>query len=120
MHYLSNIKQSHSKNKDKSKGKQNGESDMKIESEINDESGNTKVKAEEVLKICSNVYGDNALYKILFKDLDRISNKEEYLEMILLILPDKDIQQIIKVVSHYSEETNKSQIIDFFGKLLEE
>ena len=118
MHYLSNIKQSHSKNKDKSKGKQNGESDMKIESEINDESGNTKVKAEEVLKICSNVYGDNALYKILFKDLDRISNKEEYLEMILLILPDKDIQQIIKVVSHYSEETNKSQIIDFFWKII--
>ena len=97
--------------------RQNEEINMKNESEIGNVSRNAKkINAIEVLKICSDVYGDRPLYKILFKELYMISKKEEYLIIIILILPDpeKDIQKIIEVVAHYYEGMNKKELIDLF------
>ena len=111
LRYLSNIKQSNLKAKINIGDNQNEESINKIESEISNVPGKVYViNADEILKMLTEIYENDKLYKILFTELDKISKKEEYLAMILLLLPDKQTQQIIQIVSHYLKEDNKKEI----------
>ena len=115
LRYLSSIKQSNLKAKINIGDNQNEESINKIESEISNVPGKVYViNADEILKMLTEIYENDKLYKILFTELDKISKKEVYLAMILLFLPDKQTQKIIQVASHYLKEENKKEIIDFF------
>ena len=96
LRYLSSIKQSNLKAKINIGDNQNEESINKIESEISNVPGKVYViNADEILKMLTEIYENDKLYKILFTELDKISKKEEYLAMILLFLPDKQTQKII-------------------------
>ena len=76
-----------------------------------------EINAEEILKICSKIFEEDKLYKILFNDLANLSNKKEYIEMMLLFLPDKDTQQILNVINNnLIKNNNKNQIMDFCEK----
>ena len=77
-----------------------------------------EINAEEILKICSKIFEEDKLYKILFNDLANLSNKKEYIEMMLLFLPDKDTQQILNVINNnLIKNNNKNQMMDFFEKI---
>ena len=57
-----------------------------------------EIKVDELFEICSTIFKEDNLFKILFDDVSIIKYKEEYLEMILLFFPNKEMEQIIKVI----------------------
>ena len=46
-----------------------------------------------------------------------IPNKEQYLEMIILFIPDREIQQILKVIKKYLQDENDKEIYESFEKI---
>ena len=75
------------------------------------------IKAEDLFKICSDIFKEDILYKILFENEADISNKEEYIEMLLLFLPNKETQQIIKFIKNKLNFDNKDNAMNLFQKL---
>ena len=76
-----------------------------------------EIKAEEILQICSKIFDEDKLCNILFKEITGLPNKEEYLEMILLFIPEKETQQILKVINKYLIKENENKIKDLFDKI---
>ena len=76
-----------------------------------------KIKAEDLFKVCSDMFREDFLYKILFENEEDISNKEEYIEMLLLFLPNKETQQIIKFIKNKFNFDNKDNTMDLFQSL---
>ena len=85
---------------------------------IEDEKNYSKeIKADELFEICSIIFKDDNLFKILFDGSSNITNKEEYLEMILLFFPNKETDQIIKVIKTKLNSENKTILMDLFKYL---
>jgi len=110
-------------NKEESKNNDNeilNDQDQDLEKKIaaNDLIIDSKeIKAEDLFKICSDIFRENNLYKILFENEADISNKGEYIEMLLLFLPNKETQQIIKFIKNKLNFDNKDKILDLFQNL---
>ena len=62
----------------------------------------------------SKIYDCDNLYQILFKDIPNNIDKEEYLEMILLFLPEKNSDQILSIINNNLDCDKKVQIHDIF------
>lgn len=104
MKYLLNIKEVININKNED----SKESDISENKDVN------KVTSELIEK-CAKIFDEDKLIKILFNDIPNIENKAEYLEMILMFIPEKEIQQIIKVIkNNLGKDNNKKEIIDIF------
>lgn len=72
------------------------------------------IDANEIIKILYKIYENDDLFEILFSDVSDICNLEEYLEMLLLFLPDRETQQITKVIKNNFKGENKGKLIDLF------
>ena len=75
-------------------------------------------QANEVLLMCSNIFNENDLFKILFDNYSEITNKIEYLEMILLFIPEKDTEKILDAINKNLKGENKEEINKTFKKFL--
>jgi len=76
-----------------------------------------EIKVDELFEICSTIFKEDNLFKILFDDVSIIKYKEEYLEMILLFFPNKEMEQIIKVIKTKLNLDNKAILIELFKNL---
>ena len=85
----------------------------KMEEEVNNE----LINSEEIIQICKDAFETEKLIYMLFEDIMDISNKEQYLEMILLFVPDREIQQILKVIKKYLKDENTKEIYESFEKI---
>lgn len=109
-------KKEESKNKDRvkfyedSKEEEDKGNDMKTD--ITEEKKG--IDANEIIKLLFKIYKNDNLIQILFSDVSDICNLEEYLEMILLFLPDRETQQITKVIKNNYRGENERKVIDLF------
>ena len=88
------------------------------------EEGNVKknIEIEELIIKLAKIFDDNELLKILFNEISDLSNKEEYLEMLLLFIPEKEVEQILKVVKNnlrleIENKTEIKEITEIFEKI---
>ena len=67
----------------------------------------------------SKIFENDNLNKILFHGIDCLINKEEYLEMFLMFLPEKKTEQILAVIKeHFDKDKNKNkEIIALFENI---
>ena len=96
--------------------------DQKVNDENNDSEENHKqeINVEEIYELFMTVSQADELYRNLFIKIEDISKKEQYLDMILFFLPEKDTEQIIKVIDKNLDDKNKSEIISLFRNVLQE
>ena len=84
-----------------------------MEEEVNNE----LINSEEIIQICKDAFETEKLIYMLFEDIMDISNKEQYLEMILLFVPDREIQQILKVIKKYLKDEDNKEIYESLEKI---
>ena len=77
----------------------------------------TEIIADKIIELCSKIFNEDKLLRILFNDISDLSNKEEYLEMLLLFLPEKETQQILKAIKDSANGENKKGIIELFQNI---
>ena len=77
-----------------------------------------EIDPNEIIKLLLKVYENDNLFKILFIDVSDICNLEEYLEMLLLFLPDRETQQITKVIIDNFNGENKRKVNDLFQNII--
>ena len=72
------------------------------------------------MDVCCKVFEDVKLYNILFKKNDNdILDKEQYLEILLLFIPEKETQQILKVIKKYlKDNSQKNKILEKLENIL--
>ena len=93
--------------------------DIKTDGINMQETSKNKSQEEKIFELCKNVFDEDNMAKILFeKDID-IPDKAEYLQMILLFLPEKDTKEILKVIKDNinKEIQNRSEIITLFENI---
>lgn len=73
-----------------------------------------EINADSLIMLFSKIYDCDNLYQILFKDIPNNIDKEEYLEMILLFLPEKNSDQILSIINNNLDCDKKVQIHDIF------
>ena len=78
---------------------------------------NEPINSDEIMQACKKVFEEDELLSILFEGDINISNKEQYLEMIILFLPDREIQQILKVIKKYLKDENNKEIYESLEKI---
>ena len=78
---------------------------------------NEPTNSDEIMQVCKKVFEEDELLSILFEGDINISNKEQYLEMIILFLPDREIQQILKVIKKYLKDENNKEIYESLEKI---
>ena len=100
-----NKKRQQSNNEENKENKDNFENDGKI-------------NPIQVMKLCSDIFKEDELNSILFFEDKSLTDIGEYLEMILLFIPERDINQIIKVIKIKLEEDNKKDILEAFENII--
>lgn len=70
-----------------------------------------KLETEELIGKFEKIFEKERLKRILFNEITHLVNKEEYLEMHLLFLPEKETQQILKVIKEKLNQDNKKKKI---------
>ena len=78
---------------------------------------NEPTNSDEIMQVCKKVFEEDELLSILFEGDINISNKEQYLEMIILFLPEREIQQILKVIKKYLKDENNKEIYESLEKI---
>ena len=92
--------------------KEDNEKEVKVSQKEKEEP--KEINGDEIIILLSKIYANDKLYQILFTEIPDTINKEEYLEMILLFLPEKDSDQILKIINKNLTCENKVQIYDLF------
>ena len=77
--------------------KEDNEKEVKVSQKEKEEP--KEINGDEIIILLSKIYANDKLYQILFTEIPDTINKEEYLEMILLFLPEKDSDQILKIIN---------------------
>ena len=78
---------------------------------------NEPINSDEIMQVCKKVFKEDELLSILFEGDINISKKEQYLEMIILFLPEREIQQILKVIKKYLKDENNKEIYESLEKI---
>ena len=78
---------------------------------------NEPINSDEIMQACKKVFEEDELLSILFEGDINISKKEQYLEMIILFLPEREIQQILKVIKKYLKDENNKEIYESLEKI---
>ena len=95
------------------------------DAKVNDDDKNSEkivinknaINSESLISVLLNIYNSEKLYKILFSEIPDTINKEEYLDMILLFLPEKDTDKILEIINNYLKKENKKKIQELFQRL---
>ena len=85
---------------------------------LNDNKDKSPANPMEIYNIFAQIFRNIPLYKILFENDNNLNGKEElYLEFIILFIPDKQINLIIKSLKSYIKDDEVTYIEEILNSL---